>query len=94
LASSIAGIPANLFLVAASRQVTHPYRCPAKIAHDFRQTSASAGSAAALEDFQVVEQCLRADSFDTIVTNSAAHARQAYPPRVSVPRRHFGLRFV
>jgi hypothetical protein len=41
------------------------------------KTTAGAGSSTALEDLQMVEQSLRANSLDAVIANLTAHAFQA-----------------
>jgi hypothetical protein len=47
-----------------------------------REPAARACSPTVLEDFQVVEQSLRAYSFDAVIANLTAHALQTNEPRV------------
>jgi hypothetical protein len=70
----ITAVPANLLSVATPSQVSNANSRPPQVAHYFRKSTTCAGSAAALENFQVVEQGLGANSLDAVITNLTAHA--------------------
>jgi hypothetical protein len=71
-----------LFTVATPSQVSNANSRPPQVAHYFCKATASARSSIALEDFQVVEQGLRAYSFDAVITDFATHPLQTDQPRV------------
>jgi hypothetical protein len=58
------------------------------------EATARAGPSTTLENLQVVEQRLCANSLDAVVTNLAANALQAQVPWIGCSCCHFGLRFV
>jgi len=71
---SIAAVAANLLEISATRQTPHPNSGPPQLAHQLRQSPARASTAAALRDFQDIEQGLRSNALDAIVTNFAVQS--------------------
>jgi hypothetical protein len=61
---SITAVATNLLFVATPRQVPDTNGGPPQVTHHLLKAAARAGSAAALENFKVVEQGLRAYSLD------------------------------
>src|ERR1700687_1840675 len=82
----VADVPANLFSVPASCEVTNANSGPAKLSHQGRKVPVSACSTLALLHPQNIQQRLRADAFQPINADLSAHALQAQAPRV------YGLR--
>src|ERR1039457_5893790 len=66
-APSVAAVAANLFLVAASRQVAHSHCGPAQPCHYLRQMPVGARCPAALGNLKYVQQCLAAPPLQPVV---------------------------
>ena len=64
-AAPVTDVAADLFLVAASREVANPYRRPPEFGHQFCQTSIGASCAAALRYFKHVQEGLGAQANKT-----------------------------
>jgi hypothetical protein len=71
---SISTVATNLLFVATPRQIPYTNGGPTQVAHHFCKATASACSSTALEDFQEIEQCLRADPLDAVIAKLTAHA--------------------
>src|SRR5207249_4014117 len=89
----VAAVTANLLHVPASCEVAHTYWSPGQISHYPCKTAARACTSGTLENLQVVEQHLSADSFDPVVANFAAHTLQAELPGISWRLRNLCSRF-
>jgi hypothetical protein len=73
--SRFSAVSADLFLISASRQITHPYCRPAKIGHNLCQASKGARRPLTLWHLKQVQQGLRADALQLIKeVNFATHA--------------------
>jgi len=66
---SIPAVTANLLEISATRQTPHPNSGPPQLAHQLRQSPARASTAAALRDFQNIEEGLGGDPLDSVVTD-------------------------
>jgi hypothetical protein len=53
------------FQDATTRQVSNPHGSPAQLSHELRQATACSRPSIALTDFEMIEQRLRGDPFDT-----------------------------
>ena len=78
----ISAVAAHLLLVAATGHVTHPHRRPTQISHHPRQAPACPCTTTTLENLQVIEKRLRANTFYTVVTDFSAHALKPQSPRI------------
>jgi hypothetical protein len=67
---------------------------PSQLAHQLRQAAAGACATAALRNFQNVEDGLRADPLDAVVTNFPAKTFQAEPPWVILSRNRISARLL
>ena len=94
-APNIATVAANLLLVTATGEITNPNRVQPSSRITCASRRHAPGPSTALEDLQVVEQCLGANALHAVVTNLTVHALQADPPWIdAVAFRQFSLRFV
>ena len=72
LVSSIAGIAANLLQIATTGKPPHPNSCPAQLRDQLRQSPTRSCAPVSLRNFQDIENSLRGNAFDPIITNFSA----------------------
>src|SRR5437867_12892818 len=94
LVPSIAAVAANLLEISATRQTPHPNSGPPQLAHQLCQSPARASTAAALRDFQNIEEGLCGDALDSVVTDLTVQSLQGQPPGISIPCGKLGLRLL
>src|SRR4051812_3942142 len=82
---NLANVPANLFLVSATCEVTNAYSCPSEFCHELRHTAVGARCAAALRHLKHVQEGLAADPFKAIELNLAPDALQGCEPGIGRP---------
>src|SRR3974390_1033908 len=75
-APSISAVATNLFLVAATRQVTYSHSGPAQLCHYLCQMPVGARCAAALRHLKYVQQGLAAHPFQPVEIYFSAHTFQ------------------